>query len=394
LVVLLPIMLGVVWTLLHNEAMTVRLLPMLPPSTVKVMGGRGALLGDFSADRIEIALPRGGYVRVQDVAWKGLDLWPDLGVRWHFALRAKALSARRAEFMWVAGPPSTKDEPLSDLDLPLSVKVGRVQVGEAYSSYWGTAPLRQVDGALGLQVPVGMAGAVGLGQRQHTVKLAGVAWQAWTLSGEASAVTDGKMPIDAGLLLQGRPDPEAAKAVQADLRVQGPLAHMQVKGRLSLAEIPQQEPLQGQKNGADTGGAALPGPPQELGRAEVDAEVAPLAPWPLSRLRALFDDLDIAAVQPGLPATSLSGEVVAEPVARQDLQARLNLRNARAGPWDEALLPLRSVQGQISLLGARSAKDVAQTLRDGVVDLALQLPSLGQAEPAALSLQGGWGGTR
>src|SRR5690606_15728747 len=41
LVVLLPIMLGVVWTLLHNEAMTVRLLPMLPPSTVKVMGGRG-----------------------------------------------------------------------------------------------------------------------------------------------------------------------------------------------------------------------------------------------------------------------------------------------------------------------------------------------------------------
>ncbi|MFY9459990.1 MAG: hypothetical protein WAP57_09595, partial [Aquabacterium commune] len=49
---------GALWALAHGEAFSVWLVRQLPGVTVTQ--ARGALLGDFSADRIDVALPRGG----------------------------------------------------------------------------------------------------------------------------------------------------------------------------------------------------------------------------------------------------------------------------------------------------------------------------------------------
>jgi translocation and assembly module TamB len=369
LFVLLAILAGLGWTLLHNAGMTSRVIPLLPG--VKVIGGTGALLGDFKATRVDIALPRGGYIILQDVTWTGLQVWPDAGVSWRLGVQAQTLSAKRVEFDWVSGLPGPASGPLSDLDLPLSVRIGRVQVAEAYSRYWGAAPLTQIDAGLALQVPKGLIG------REHEVKVASVTWQGWQAAGEGRAGTGGKMPIDAMLTLAGSPDAkDPAKRVKADLRAKGPLAHLQVKGQTVLS-----------RQGED--GAVL-----TKGQLDVEGEVTPLAGWPLSQLKARATGFDLAGLYPGLPVTSLSGDVLIEPVAKQDLQAKLALKNSMAGAWDAGRLPLRELQGRISLLDARLAPTLAATLNDGMVDLLAQLPAVGKNAQGSLALKGGWGATR
>ena len=71
-----------VWGLAHTEWGTLRLLTSLSGVGVRVTAPQGALLGNFQAERVEVDLPRGGFLHLEAPAWQGLTLVPDLEVAW------------------------------------------------------------------------------------------------------------------------------------------------------------------------------------------------------------------------------------------------------------------------------------------------------------------------
>ncbi|MGC4060761.1 MAG: translocation/assembly module TamB domain-containing protein [Aquabacterium sp.] len=363
--VLALVALAVLWALAHNEAATLRALPLIPG--VKVVGPSGALLGDFKARRIDIALPRNGRLTLVDPAWQALRLWPDASASWHLGVKADAVSVRRLELMWVAGPPGKPTSGPPDVALPLSVDVARLDMQEARSNLLGELPLTGVLAAIQLQAasPQGK-GAV------HHVTLHQLTWHGWALSGDAQLGLAGKMPLTAHVKAQGgagaaAPDAEGT----ADLALQGPLAHLQLQGSVAW-----QRPKEARQT------------------LRIDSELTPFDAWPLPKLIARADGLNLANLMPSLPITALSGQVSVEPQATQDLVARLQLRNEKAGVWDAQSLPVLALQGQLSLIGARAAKDMNAVLQGGMLDLAAQLPTVGKGSGAALTLKGGWGASR
>lgn len=109
-------------------------------------------------------------------------------------------------------------------------------------------------------------------------------------------------------------------AWNAQLTLNGPLAQSQLRGRLQVATQPAQS-------------------------LDVDAVLQPFAAWPLARLNARTQALDIGALVPGGPRTALSGDVViAMADAEKPLQATARLVNARPGAWNAGLLPARQLQ--------------------------------------------------
>jgi translocation and assembly module TamB len=365
--IVLPVLallaLGVLWALAHNEAATSRVLPLIPG--VKVVGASGALLGDFKASRIDIELPRGGTLSLVDPAWQALQLWPDASARWHLGVKADAVSVRRLALTWVAGPPGQATSGPPDVALPLSVDVRKLDVQEARSNLWGELPLTGLLAAIQLQAH-GKQGAL------HQVALQRLAWHGWALSGDARLGLGDKLPLTAHVKAQGSagassPDAEGT----ADVTLQGPLAHLQLKGTVAW-----QRPKEARQS------------------LQIDSELTPFDAWPVPRLTAHADGLNLANLLPSLPITALSGQVSVEPQAQQDLVARLQLRNALAGVWDAQSLPVLGLRGQISLIGARAAKDMNAVLQGGLLDLAAQLPTVSKGPGAALTLKGGWGASR
>ena len=398
LFVLALLALPVLWALAHNEAMTAKALPWIPG--MKVTGASGALLGDFKASRIDIDLPRGGRLSLVEPAWQALAIRPDWAASWHFGVKADAVSARRLELRWVPDPHSQPQSGPPDVALPLGVDVAKLDVQQVYSSLWGDVPLLDVKAAVKLQAHDGQ-GAV------HQVVLQHLAWQGWEVSGDAHLGLGGKMPLMAHVKASGQAagavaavdvanakgkQPAVVEAAEgvADVVLQGPLTHLQLQGSVAwqMAQATSQGKLDKQA-------------PNQVQTLQIDGELAPFEAWPVPKLVVQAHGLNLANVLPTLPQTALLGQVTIEPQGIQDLVVRLQLRNDKAGAWDEQSLPLLSVQGQVSMSGARTAKDVNAMLNAGLVDLAAQLPTVsgggqgkGTAPGAALTIKGGWGGSR
>lgn len=93
-----------VWALLHDEWLTQRVLPHLPGVTV--VEPRGAVLGDFEAERLEVALPRDGRLVWLQPRWRGLRLVLDRSAPWWLGVDVAQVSGRRIDLKWVAGPPA------------------------------------------------------------------------------------------------------------------------------------------------------------------------------------------------------------------------------------------------------------------------------------------------
>jgi translocation and assembly module TamB len=358
---------AVLWALAHNEAATSRALPWIPG--VKVVGASGALLGDFKASRIDIALPHGGRLSLVDPSWQALSLRPDGTVAWHLGVKADAVSVRRLELKWVSGPPGKHTSGPPDVSLPLSVDVRKLDVQEVRSNLLGELPLTGLLAAVRLQVH----GAHGQQGAMHHVSLQQLAWHGWALSGDAELGLGGKMPLTAHVKARGSAGAAAPDAEgTADVALQGPLTRLQLRGSLAW-----QRPKEARQT------------------LQIDGELAPFDVWPVPRLMARADGLNLANLLPSLPITALSGQVSVEPQAQQDLVARLQLRNALAGVWDAQSLPVLGLQGQVSLIGARAAKDLDAILQGGLLDLAAQLPTVSKGGAgAALTLKGGWGANR
>lgn len=360
------LLVGAIWPLAHNEVFTGRMLPILP--AIKVVAPEGALLGDFKAARVDIALPRGGQLSLIDVAWQDLRLRWDSHAAWHIGLDLASLKARRLTLNWVPNPVSTPLTVPTDLSLPVSINARRVMVASAESKLW-LEPLLDVDAAVAAQHPAG-------GRLVHQIKLANASWLGWRVQGDASLAVDKQLPLDARLVAQQMQQAQAKEqgvsGGHVELQAKGPLAALLLKGQLAWQAAPSE--------------AA-----QKL---QFDADVTPFAAWPLPRLQAAVAGLNLADLVSSLPETRLQGLVTLAPQAAHDLQARLDVRNEGAGAWDDGRLPLKQVRGRISLPGVRAAKDLAQAGREGELDLVAVLPSLPGHADGNVSLQGGWGGAR
>lgn len=360
LVVSLPLL---AWALAHNEAVSQWLLLHAPG--VRVVQPQGAVLGDFRAASVTVALPRGGQLSLTGLQWRGLDLRLDAAAPWHVGVDLASVRVQRLDLRWVPGPsdPAPLKAPTS-LALPVSVRVGQLQVDEAHAPWWAPAPVQGLD----------LSAALGQGVGQHTVTVRHLAWSGWTVQGLAKVGASGRLPV--GLSLQAQGPVAGAGQAQASVRVDGPLTDLAVDAQASL-------------NRGSSAGQAV------RARAQVQA----FAPWPVSALNVSTNGLNLAALSAALPRTRLHGEVQLKPQGAHGMAAHVQLVNDRAGPWDAQALPLHSVLGDVTLPELRQASAKRPGWLVGQIAAVVRVPAqdVGPGggkdgrEDGQIVLKGGWG---
>ena len=315
---------SLLWSL-RSEPGTAWLLSQLP--NVKVTGARGAVLGDFAAEQVEVQLPGvGNRLLLTGVHWGGLKverLWgrrTDSGVP---VLRI-VIDELRAARVDVQTTPDPKAPPLpapTDLRLPFELDVARLSVTELHLPALTDKPLRDLQARLHLGAE---AGAL------HRVDDLLFGWDRLRAEGAARIATGGGLPLQANLKLTQDAAADAAAnapAWLAQATLAGPLAQPALQATLRRpATATQRE--------------------QSL---DANATLRPFAAWPLGELRASTQALDLSALYSGAPATALSGQAVAASSGfDQPARIAVELGNAEAGRWNEGKLPLRALKLELS----------------------------------------------
>ncbi len=346
------------WALAHTEWLGEQALPRLPG--VKVVAPRGALLGDFQADRIEIGLPRGGSLVLVSPSWKRLRLLPDFAAPWWVGVAVDQVAVQRAIWRWVPGPATQPSPPLSDLRLPVGLTVDHLQVGEVLG-LTGAQPLRDLQAF------------ARIGPLRHEVRVKSLSWSGWRLTGVAGVGAPAPMPVELDLRLKSS-GLDAGQG-EVNLKARGPLAQLAVEAR------------------------ALWRP--QIGEAqtvEAQAVLDVLAPWPVRQARLRAKELDLAVFSPAWPRTRLGGSLEVSPQGASALLGKVDLGNPLAAPWDAGRLPVRALRGTLTLARGQVIKGLADVLQGGRVDLQAVVPgeavSAGGKEGSAgrLWLKGPWGG--
>lgn len=303
----------------------------LPRAGVQVSGLRGGLQGGALAfDTLRWQGDGGARLEIDafNLAELRWEPWPRGG--W-LGLRLQAPQAARVA--WTSGtnstPPTARAAPQS-LWLPLRVRIEALHVGTLAVD--ALAPVRD------LQLTAELGAQSGQVHRLHSLTLQ---WQQLQLqaSGQLGAV--------APLALQAQAQAATLAKVQppwqAQLTLEGTLAQAALSATLRSPP------------GA-SGAAPSPGTrtatPASL---DAQARLAPFADWPLQALQLRTQGLDLSALAPSLPATSLTGHADLQGgTAGTPLQLDLALDNARPGRWTEARLPLRSAQLTLAARPQRS----------------------------------------
>ena len=312
------------WWALGSERGSAWLLSALPG--VEVVAPKGALLGDFEAQRVSIRLPgAAGHLTLEAAGWRGLRIAQVVGPRWCL-ITLDDLHAMRID---VTLAPSTNDEPLAlpaDLRLPVEVDLRSLRVGELHLSTLGETPLRD------LQARVHLGGNAGA---EHRVERLSLAWDRLRGSGTARIATAAPMTLDvavslaqdlpAAIAATSAPTATSAAALpawSAQATLAGPLAEP-----VLLATVRAQPSAQR--------------PAQAL---DARASVRPFARWPLGDVQVRTKALDLSAFSSAAPATALSGRADAKSTGLdQPARIAITLTNALAGHWNEGRLPLRGL---------------------------------------------------
>lgn len=321
---------------LHTASGTAWWLARVPG--LSVSGAQGALLGDFSAAQISLQLSdQGPMVVIDDLASRGLQvgLSPDRGA-W-LAVAGQALTIGRVTVTPGAATPPTAPTPRQaprHLRLPVTVQWPLIEVGTLHHPALGERPLR------GLSASVTVGGQAGA---QHRIDLQRLDWDRFRLSGHAQLTTGGDLATDLRLDLS-EPGPSEASGrwpqVQARLNATGPLSQLALVVDAS-AQPAAASPSRASKKGArPTSGAADP-----TTRLHLQAGLRPFDAWPVAALQARWQALDLSAFSAAAPRTQLTGTAsIDTPGPSQPAALRATLNNARAGRWNDGLLPLRQLQ--------------------------------------------------
>jgi translocation and assembly module TamB len=303
---------ALLWAL-HDAGGSAWLLGRVPQLTV--IGPRGSLIGDFAAERVEIAFPGSGVLRLDAPSWHALAAARGDRGRW-LRLRIATLHADRVTWLAAAATaPGEPPRPPATLRVPIEVEVDTATVDELRIGDDDKMPLRM----LRARVHVGADG----GARHRLDDIAVVRDRVRAL-GQASIDTDAPLAVAAQVSLAGSDD--AAMPWQAALSASGPL------DRLDATATARVSPTAGR-------------PSQSL---FARAIVRPFAAWPLGELQLSTEALDLAVFSSELPTTSLSGTAVATTTAAdQPAVVELHLANARAGRWNEGRLPVQSADATL-----------------------------------------------
>ncbi len=360
---LVPIVLGLallwaaLWWMLNDERGTRLLLYVVPG--VNATATRGSLVGDFAAERIEIALPGAAADRIviSGLRWSGLALgWPQAETSW-LRIRADHLQADRVDVRIESDPDAPPLTLPLGLSLPVELELPALHFGAVYATALGDEPLRDLRGSLVLGAERGAA---------HRLDNLGFAWDRVVVSGDAHIATARPFEVAAKLAIAPGATNNTLAPFDATLAVHGPLSRLELQATL---------------RGASAQAGATP---QTL---DLDATLAPFAPWPIAALQAQTQALDLGALMSGAPRTALGGTVEVDSVAfDKPATIAVKLDNTRAGRADEGLLPVRSLRAE---LGARP--DDLETVE--VRQLALELGTA-RERGGSVSASGHWTPTR
>ena len=315
LVVLTAIAVGVLFWALRTAAGSAWVVTLAPQ--LKVVAPRGSLLGDFSAERIDITLPgTSGVLRLDAPRWQALEASRGTAGRW-LGLTIAGLHADRVTLLPGSAAPAehTTAAPPETLRLPVEIDIRQASVDELRIGAGDDAfVLRALRGRIHLGADGGALHRFAALQASHPRANA---------SGEATVGADPPFAIDVKVSAASA---ETAPAWQVSASASGPLAALAVAASARVTP-------------------ATARPAQSL---DAKAVVRPFAVWPLGELQASTDALDLSAFASGAPATSLSGRATATTsgLDRPALVA-LDLRNARAGRWNEGLLPVQRLDAEL-----------------------------------------------
>ena len=314
--VVLPIALaaGVIGWALTTAGGTAWLLTRAPGITV--IAPKGALIGDFSADRLDATVPGTGTIRLEQPSWQALRLARADQGRW-LQVTIGRLHVDRVTFMPSATPVPAKKPPLAapnSLRLPIEVIVRDASVGEFRYGAADAVPVR----ALHLTLHLGAEGGA-----LHRADALAASYDKVGANGSARIATDPPFAVQARIGVRAA---ASVPAFQAGLAAVGPLA------KLDVAATVRVDP------------SVTHGPQS----ADLGAVVTPFAAWPLGELQASTTALDLSAFASAAPATSLSGNaVIASSGLDQPVQVTIALANARAGRINEGLLPVRRIDAEL-----------------------------------------------
>ncbi|WP_156901312.1 translocation/assembly module TamB domain-containing protein [Azohydromonas australica] len=300
---------SVLWWSLRTERGTAWALQRLPGVTVT--HPRGSLLGDFGAEAVTVRWGTGGETRLVDVAWTDLRVG-----RLHLGspyarLAFDTLSVRHAFLTLPEAQASQepKSPPPPQMRLPVALDVGALRIGEFHAAALAGEPLRDVQASL----HIGEQGG-----RQHRVEDLSLTRGALRAKGRLQLGADAPMPLQ-GFFTLAQPARGGLPPWGAALQLGGPLEQLSADAALQVRTEPPQMLL-------------------------ATATLAPFAAFPLTRLQAQVQALDLSLLAAGAPRTALSGQAVVQPSPQNQLQARVGLDNAVPGPWNTAHVPLRELR--------------------------------------------------
>ena len=313
LVLVVAVVAAVLWAV-QSASGTGWLLRHVP--NVTVTGPRGALIGDFAADRIDVAVPGSGVLRLDAPRWQGLVASRGDAGRW-LHLRIATLHADRV--LWLPAAEQAKtaapSQPPASLRLPLELEIGTASVDELRIGSAEATPVR----SLRARVHLGADGGA-----LH--RLDGVSAEREQMRGTGTLTIAADAPFAVSADAALAPLGEAALPWQASLAASGPLSQLDVR---MAARVPAAEGRAAQS-------------------ADAHVVVRPFAPWPLGALEATTQALDLALFASGAPKTSISGRAVATTSGLdQPALVELDLTNSEAGRWNEGRLPVARVEGRL-----------------------------------------------
>ncbi|MBC7734239.1 MAG: translocation/assembly module TamB domain-containing protein [Bacteriovorax sp.] len=286
---------------------------------VEVSAPKGALLGDFEAQRVSIQLPgAGGRVVLEEAGWRSLRIAHAAAPRWCL-ITLDDLHARRVD---VTLAPSTGSEALAlpaDLQLPVELDLRSLRVGELHLSTLGVVPLRDLQARVHLGANAGA---------EHRIEQLSLAWDRLRGSGTARIASAAPMTLDVAVsLAQDTPAAPAATATalpawRAQATLAGPLAEPLLQATVR----------------------AQPSAHRPAQALDARAGVRPFARWPLGDVQLRTTALDLSAFSSAAPATALTGQADAKSTGLdQPARIAIRLANAMAGRWNEGRLPLRGL---------------------------------------------------
>jgi translocation and assembly module TamB len=162
----------------------------------------------------------------------------------------------------------------------------------------------------------------------HHVKVDSLRWAGGNYRGEAKLGALAPLPLEATLTGNVEaPVPGAASKLPLEFvaTLKGPLADLGAQARLQAARP---------SAGADT--------PQ----ATATARITPWGAQPVPQAQADLHALDVGALWPQAPHTSLAGHVQVVPAGTATWKLSAALRNDLPGPWDEERLPVQQLQAE------------------------------------------------